>query len=273
MIFTAYFDEADAHGPAPTLIMSAYLGHTYQWRRFEKKLARLQMEFGFKIFHGKEFKARSGEFSGWSDEKCASLIKEIVNLVRYNLTRGLTVHLEHDRYMNEYRAPPFPPKVHVDSQYGICFRACLGSIFEVLDARGNRDRLNVVIEHGHKNVGDCQRIWAEMKSAFRLVDLDIIENFNVSSKEKCYPLMAADMLAYGHSQMRKAIKEGRLTRDQMLVDPATTKGALAYLELRGDALAKLKTDRAEYGLLLQEHYKQAGRARKAASLSVSRSRA
>jgi hypothetical protein len=42
VIFTAYFDEADTHGAAPTVILAAFLGHAFEWRRFEQKLAKLQ---------------------------------------------------------------------------------------------------------------------------------------------------------------------------------------------------------------------------------------
>ncbi len=57
MIFAVYFDEADTHGPAPTIIMAAYLGHAYEWRRFEAKLAKLQKSYGFRVFHAKDFNA------------------------------------------------------------------------------------------------------------------------------------------------------------------------------------------------------------------------
>jgi hypothetical protein len=46
--------------------MAAFFGHAFQWRRFEKKLRKLQERDGFTIFHAKEFKARVNEFSGWS---------------------------------------------------------------------------------------------------------------------------------------------------------------------------------------------------------------
>ena len=100
VIFTAYFDEADTHGPAPTVILSAHVGHAYQWRRFETKLVRLQQELGFSVFHAKDFKARRREFEGWSDEKCDRLISGLVQLIRENLTGGLT-HLfwRRDRYI------------------------------------------------------------------------------------------------------------------------------------------------------------------------------
>jgi hypothetical protein len=157
MIFTAYFDESDTHGPSPTIILAGYVGHTYQWNRFEKKLARLQRDFGFKVFHAKDFKSRSKEFAGWSDQKCDHLIAALTDLVRHNLTEGMTTALPHERFLNEYRAPPIPKKMNLDSQYGACFRVCLGRLLSLLEARGNRDIMNVVIERGDMRGRDYAR--------------------------------------------------------------------------------------------------------------------
>ena len=110
MIFTAYMDEADTHGPEPTIIMASFLGHAYQWRRFELKLSRIQKEYGFRIFHAKDFKSRSGEFSGWSTAKLTALIGDLSDLVRDNLTEGTAVHLEYERYIKEYKSSPIPKK-------------------------------------------------------------------------------------------------------------------------------------------------------------------
>lgn len=51
MLFTAYFDEADTHGPSPTIIMAAFLGHARQWEIFGRRLRALQRRDGFSIFH------------------------------------------------------------------------------------------------------------------------------------------------------------------------------------------------------------------------------
>jgi hypothetical protein len=34
VLYTAYFDEADTHGPAPTIIMAGFLGSRAQWEVF-----------------------------------------------------------------------------------------------------------------------------------------------------------------------------------------------------------------------------------------------
>lgn len=119
MLFTAYFDEADTHGPSPTVIMAGFLGTARQWEIFERRLRGLQRRDAFSIFHVNEFKSKSSEFAGWSDPKCMKLVGDLAELVRDNLTEGFTVHLERDRYLNEYRAPPIPKKMTLDSQYGV----------------------------------------------------------------------------------------------------------------------------------------------------------
>jgi hypothetical protein len=39
LLYTAYFDEADTHGPSPTVIMACFLGHARQWELFGRRLA------------------------------------------------------------------------------------------------------------------------------------------------------------------------------------------------------------------------------------------
>ena len=106
MLYTAYFDEADTHGPAPTVIMASFLGTARQWELFGRRLRGLQRRDGFTIFHATEFKNKTGEFAGWSDTKCMDLVHDLTVLVRDNLTEGVTIHLERLRYEEEYRRPP-----------------------------------------------------------------------------------------------------------------------------------------------------------------------
>ena len=110
LLYTAYFDEADTHGPAPTIIMAGFLGTSRQWQLFDRRLRALKRRDGFTVFHVAEFKRRSGEFAGWRDTKCAKLISDLTVLVRDTLTEGLTVHLEHQRYRPSTARGQFPRK-------------------------------------------------------------------------------------------------------------------------------------------------------------------
>src|SRR5437870_1320338 len=77
LLFIAYLDESDTHGPAPHMIMSAFLGSARQWELFERKLKALQKSYKFTILHSKDFRARVGEFDGWSVTKCRRLISDL----------------------------------------------------------------------------------------------------------------------------------------------------------------------------------------------------
>jgi hypothetical protein len=240
VIFTAYFDEADTDGPSPDIIMAGFLGHAFQWRRFQTKLAKIQNRYNFSIFHGSDFKSKHGDFQGWSDEQCRQLIDKLTDLVRFTLTEGIATSLSRERYLSEYRAPPIPKKMNLDSQYGVCFRMCMARLFDVMAARGYQDRLHVVMEHGHRNVEDCGRIFKELRDHAKLLaGSDFLGNFSVLPKDQCPPLMVADMLAGSYSMFRASAAAG-------LLDPADfhptakTRGRLSFLELRPDALRGLK---------------------------------
>jgi hypothetical protein len=69
VIYTAYFDESDTHGPSPTVIMGCFLGRARQWKLFDRRLRELQKRDKFSIFHSTEFRNKTGEYFGWSDWK------------------------------------------------------------------------------------------------------------------------------------------------------------------------------------------------------------
>lgn len=240
VVFTAYFDETDTHGPSPTVIVAGFLGHAFQWRRFGQKLAKLQAREGFSIFHAKEFKARTGEFAGWPEAKRARLIAKLTELVRTTLTEGMAVSLSRERYLSEYRAPPIPRKMNLDSQYGACFRACMARLFDVMAARNYRDTLHVVMERGHKNAGDCERIFNDLREHCKvLAGSDFLGDFTLRPKDGCPPLMVADMLAATYSMYRTQTAAGTLDPTPYM-PPRQDKGKLVWLELRPDALRDLK---------------------------------
>jgi hypothetical protein len=119
LIFTAYFDEADTHGPAPTVILAAWMGHDYQWRRFEKKLPPIQQLRKFKTFHTVDIKpgALARPNSKWDETSAQATVDDLTDLVRLTKLDGIAIALDHQRYMTEYRAPPIPKRMNLDSQY------------------------------------------------------------------------------------------------------------------------------------------------------------
>ena len=243
VIFTAYFDESDTHGPKPTVVMGGFLGHAYQWRIFNRDLDRIRTEFGFRVFHAKEFKQKRGEFCGWDDKKCLRLQEALANLVHRRLTEGVTVDLPRDRYLDGYRNLPFPAKMPRDSQYGLCFRVCMGHFLQIVGARGGkRPTLHVVIEAGHKNVGNTLHIFNELKKWMARRGSQIFGTITVAQKSECNELMVADFLAHTYSMMRA--NNPLLLRqlpDQGEPDDRTRgEAGLTYLEFRDETFQEFK---------------------------------
>jgi hypothetical protein len=243
VLYTAYFDEADTHGPSPTIIMGGCVGTAPQWQIFGRRLRGLQRRDGFKVVHVNEFKAKTGEFSGWSDAKCKKLVEDLTTLVRDHLTEGLTVHLERDRYLSEYRTPPIPKKMNLDSQYGVCFRACMRQVLAIVMEDGKNHRLDVVIEDGHSNVNDCVRICDDLKRRLRQRrGIDLLGRITVAKKQQAPLLMTADFLASTYSMMRASKAAGGLDYANEAPEAPKGQAGLTFLELLPDALSRLKED-------------------------------
>jgi hypothetical protein len=243
LIFTAYFDESDTHGPAPTVIMGGFLGHAYQWRVFDRDLDRIRAEFGFRVFHAKEFKHRQRDFRGWDNETCRRLTDGLADLVHRRLTEGVTVDLPRKRYLDDYRNLPFPTKMQPDSQYGLCFRVCLGHFLEIIGARGGRHpTLHIVIEAGHKNVGDTQRIFDELKKWMTRRGSEILGTIKIAQKSESDELMVADFLAHTYSMLRASnpLLLQQLPDQGEPSDRPRGEAGLTYLEFRDDTFQELK---------------------------------
>ncbi len=200
MIITAYGDEAATHGDNPRMTLGAIMGNAYDWRRFEKALTAIQSQYGFTIFHAKEFKNGKGEFKGWPREKRLALAHDLTDLIRTKTMEGITVTVPREQYAARYRER-CPEGMHIDSQYGLAFRALMGQVVQVLvDRGGNNHTVHMVLESGHANVGDAVRIFNELKKRADRLGANLFGTITVAGKKdaSARPLMVADFLAHTH---------------------------------------------------------------------------
>ncbi len=201
VILTSYMDESGTHAGSSATIMGAMIGSVSQWQRFEDGVAKLQKQYGFRNLHMKDFKHKSGEFSGWSNEKCIWLSRDMAQLTSSGLMHGSIFTLTETEYV-QYRSAPNDPKVQIDSRYGLCFRFCL--IEQAIEAtrrlgghkKFDRTEINVVAECGHKNAGAATKIFLEEKNSLRKDGINLLAEITLAKKEDCVPLMVADFLAY-----------------------------------------------------------------------------
>jgi len=222
--------------------MSAFLGTSRQWELFGRRIRALQRRDGFTVFHAKEFKRSTGEFRGWGREKGIRLVHDLAAAIRDELTEGVTITLPRDLYESEYRAPPVPKGVLLDSQYGLCFRMCMFRLASVVAARNGRNKLNVIAEAGHKNEGDLIRVFEDMKVEDAANGIYVLGTIKLARKEEYLPLMIADFQAHASSISDARIKRGQpgyfdMTNGAL---PKRREAGLTQIECTPESLQALK---------------------------------
>lgn len=206
MIFTGYIDESDTHGPTPDMTMAAMLSSTGRWERCERRLRGIRRDFGFDIFHATEFRSRHEDFDGWDRWKQHDLLVAFGDLVARHVTECVTVSLPYATY-KEHFLEKRPPKMHQTSQYGICFLAALDGLSKVGAGQGPQHKLSVVVENGHSNAPDTERLFKERRTRLEAAGIDFLRSHSLTSKKDSPLLMLADITSHGHTLERRAIVE------------------------------------------------------------------
>jgi hypothetical protein len=104
-----------------------------------------------------------------------------------------------------------------------------------------KHRLHVVLERGHRNALNCEKIFHETKLNLRAKGIDLLGTFTPAAKEEAAPLMVADFLAHSYLMLRNSGEPMGApdTKDEAGA-PHLRKAALLHLQLEADAIADLK---------------------------------
>jgi hypothetical protein len=246
VILTAYFDESGTHAGSPATILSGIMGTANQWARFQIEMDKIKRRYGFMVFHAKEFRARSGKFSGWRPEKSAALLREMM-MPSSKLMEAITVTLPTSVYDEFYRGGENHKKLRLDTKYGLCFRyALLNFVVQALKRLGthkkfSETKLNVVMEGGHKNAGDAERVFTEMRKELHDMGCDLLHGITFAGKDDCDPIMIADYLAYGGLAMELA---GANENRDLENDPPPSRKVtgMAVMKMNPEHLTALKAE-------------------------------
>jgi hypothetical protein len=242
LLFTAYFDESDTHGKTPPIIMACLLGHARQWELFGRKLRKLQHAENFSIFHGKEIRSGHGQYADWDNVKGSRIISSLTNIVRDELTNGWVIQLPYEKYISDYRNTPNPKGISLDSQYGICFRLIMRTLVNGIYRSGTHHKLHVVVERGHSNAGNTERIFDEMKQTLKARGLELLGDFTLASSKERPELMAADFLAHTYSLMQRPGSIGLAGYAAVTPEPAPNEAGITFLEPGPETFGALKLE-------------------------------
>jgi hypothetical protein len=112
---------------------------------------------------------------------------------------GFTIMLRKREYDEFYIAGHRPREVPLDSQYGICFRACLSTVPQMIkDALPDKGNIDIyfVLESGHKNYGDAERIFHIVKKRGPPEIAKMLHTVSAGDKRDYPGLQAADVNAH-----------------------------------------------------------------------------
>ena len=203
MIVTIYIDESGTHG-SPVTILAGWVGRLGQWATFDPKWNRLLKRSDLSHFHSKTMRHSGGEFKGWTIAEKQAFLAKAAKLGK-TLEFGFTIILGENDYQEHYLAGHRPKEIQLDSRYGLCFRYCLGLIpsLAIQSFKKNDLEISFVLESGHVNFGDADRIFKKVKKSRQVNEQEIIRTLkSLASGDKInFPgLQIADVVAYNSFQ-------------------------------------------------------------------------
>jgi hypothetical protein len=243
-IFTGYLDESGTHDGSAATVMGGLLARADQWTQFEKNFAKAQRDHKFRVWHTKKFKNKRGDFKGWSDEQCQALYWRLQRVTSYGLTESVAIALDNATYQTVYRAGEHPRRARFDTKYGLCFRMCLNFFVTEVFKRKHRRRippLHIVMEAGHPNYGDAERIFLEMKREFEQHGVDVLRTITKAEKDDCGQLMMADFTAHSEYLLKGRERAGLRQIPSSVAVPRGMTGS-THMRSTPELLARLRAE-------------------------------
>ena len=202
MIVTVYIDESGTHDSGVT-ILGGWVGRLGQWATFDPKWRKILKNEQLTYFHSRKFRRNEGEFKGWRPERKNAFLDKAKDVSIKNLEFGFVIALPDAAYEQHYVAGHRPKEVQLDSAYGLCFRYLISIVPGLAkEAFGDRQLdINFVLESGHKNAGDAERIFHKCKKTRtdhpeELAIMAMLNTISFSDKKKFPGLQIADVNAY-----------------------------------------------------------------------------
>lgn len=198
VIITGYIDESGIHG-GPAMVMGCLVGNVWQWKAFDAQWRQHLTDNGLTYYHSKRLRHGNREFKGWDAHRKLAFMQRAAKITEDHTMFGVTVVLGYDDYKQYYIAGDRPREVPLDSMYGLCFRFCLLRVVDIALYRlGDPDDLSLhfVLEDGHKNFGDAQRIFTILKDRGNERFRHVLKTITSAGKKDFFGLQGADAGAY-----------------------------------------------------------------------------
>ncbi len=138
----------------------------------------------------------------------------------FGLTDVVALTLDNASYEADYKAGELPRKARLDTEYSLCFRICLVYLVGQVMRRRRRNRvppLHIVVEAGHRNFGDAERVFQEERQIWTYAGVPILRSLAKADKDECGALMIADFTAHSEYVVEKHEVDTGIPRNRATV--------------------------------------------------------
>jgi hypothetical protein len=138
----------------------------------------------------------------------------------FGLTDVVALTLNNASYDADYKAGDLPRRARLDTRYGLCFRFCLVHFVQEVLKRRRRNRVpprHIVLEGGHANFGDAERIFQEERRIWVHAGTPILRTLARADKDACGQLMMADFAAHSEYLLEKREIDTGIARNRPTV--------------------------------------------------------
>jgi hypothetical protein len=226
--------------------MGGMMGTAAQWVRFETGFAKLRRRYHFNVLHMLDFKKAITEFDGWDSSKMVNFLRDWDALIGAGqIMEGVTVRIGNAAYKEEYIGDR-PRKPRLDTAYGLCFRnRALHLLLEAErrlghDKRWEDTRLHFFLELGHKNAGDAQRIFNELKTDFSKIGNNTLATITFAGKKDCPPLVVGDFLSHAVRSMDQVQRSTTRPVEEFFGNGHRGKSNLTHITYKSGGLANVR---------------------------------
>jgi hypothetical protein len=235
MVFTGCFDESGTHAGSSVSTVAGYIGEARQWRKYEKRTAKLFKRYGVKVFHAIDVRRGHDDFKGWTVDRKLEFLDDFQHIINETLESGVAAFIREEDY-KYYLGLNWPRKARWGSKYTIMFRACFAHAVDIVGHIENikEPRLHVAIEDGHDNVEDARRSynWVRDRLPSRA-----LAGLTLGDKSEL-PLAAADNFAHNAWGDKVGQKPIGILKRPSKADPAYC-GNAVWIDLNRDTLNSL----------------------------------
>jgi hypothetical protein len=192
-VLTCYLDDSGKDPENIVETVAGYIARDSDWRLFEKDVEQWFDEYGVEVLHAKDLHGTKGEFENWSVLKKQAFVSRICQSRQSYLMMGMSASIQKEPYrqMIEQRG-----NRKTRTPYSFCFNTIIDWVLRDIriGAAANSEGVAFVLEAGHENNAEAERLFYEIKENHGLEN--ILKSISFVSKETCRAIQLADFIAF-----------------------------------------------------------------------------